>query len=75
MDINDPIWEDIGIKEEEVALPWLCDKNMQKDIRLVLQLDQYEEKECRLHAERASMQEWLREEWEYISRILLLTGE
>ena len=57
IDVDDPIWEDVGIEEKEIAPPWLCDKNMQKGIRLVLQLDRCEEEERRLHAERASMQE------------------
>ena len=75
MDIDDPIWEDVGIKDEEVALPWLCDENVRKGIRLVLQLDRCKEKECRLYAERASMQEWFREKWECTSRTLSSTGE
>ena len=57
LDVDDPIWEDVEIEEETAASPWLCNEEMRKGIRLVLQLDQCEEEECRIKAERGSIQE------------------
>ena len=62
LDVNDPSWEDVEIEKETAVSPWLCDKEMHKEIRLVLQLDQCEKEERRIKAERGSIQEWFAEE-------------
>lgn len=63
LDIDDSIWEDIEIEEEKSAAPpWLCNKNVQKGIKLVLQFDRCEEEEWRIKGERQAMQEWFAEE-------------
>ena len=75
LDINDLIWENVKIEKETVALSWLCDEEMCKRIRLVLQPDQCEEEECRIKAERGSIQEWFAEKWNCITRAVSTTGK
>ncbi|KAJ3710062.1 hypothetical protein DFJ43DRAFT_1162295 [Lentinula guzmanii] len=64
LDIDDVIWEDVGLDEddEEVPPPWMCDDKCDEDFR-------------RLRHELRSMQEWMTEEWKVITETIELLEE
>lgn len=70
LDVDDDIWEDIGLTQDndnnQVIPGWLGDEDIRKGIRALLDLSRCEEEERRLIAERISMQQWFREEWDVI---------
>ncbi|KII82995.1 hypothetical protein PLICRDRAFT_119974 [Plicaturopsis crispa FD-325 SS-3] len=67
LDVDDDIWQDIGLDEEDSTLTeilgWLGDENIRDGIRARLDLDRCLEEEERIKGERCSMQEWMLEEW------------
>jgi len=56
----------VGLDEEDIStneLPcWLCDDNVQKGIRSLLDLDWCMEEQNHLSRERCALQEWMIEE-------------
>ena len=69
LDVDDEIWQDIGLSNEEFELAeeeqsgWLVDDRIRGGIKYLLQLDRCMEEETRLQFERCTMQEWMLEEW------------
>jgi hypothetical protein len=64
LDIDDEIWQEIGLDDEDVPIPaWLGDQKVRDGIKLCLEFDRCLEEERRLRRERTAMQEWMREEW------------
>jgi hypothetical protein len=64
LDIDDEIWQEIGLDDEDVPIPaWLGDQKVHDGIKLCLEFDRCLEEEKRLCRERTAMQEWMREEW------------
>ena len=66
LDVDDVIWHDAGLGEEiEDDVPqWMCNENVRRGIKYLLELDRCIEEEDRLQRERCTLQEWLHEEWE-----------
>ena len=67
MDVDDDIWQDIGLtdnNDEDLDIPaWLGDEHVRKGIKSLLELDRCMEEQRRLISECISMRQWLREEW------------
>lgn len=71
LDIDDDIWQDIGLLESDDGSteppPWLCDDDVRSGIKAMLEQDWCPEEESRLVVERRSLQEWFAEEWKIIN--------
>ena len=67
MDIDDDIWQDVGLtdeNDENVEIPaWLGDEYVRKGIKSLLDLDRCMEERRRLISECISMRQWMCEEW------------
>ncbi|KAJ7583707.1 hypothetical protein C8J56DRAFT_1005111 [Mycena floridula] len=67
LDVDSPIWDDIGLRDESEGvepLPgWLADDDIRKGIRCMLELDRCEEEEIRLKEEANALKVWMVEEW------------
>lgn len=71
LDVDDPIWQDAGLLEDEpVSPPWLTDNKVRSGIRAMLEIDRCTEELARISRERGIMQHWLREEWEAVESTL-----
>lgn len=79
LDVDDDIWQDIGLDEEDSTLTeipgWLGDENIRDGIRARLDLDRCLEEEERIKGERCSMQEWMLEEWAVLQDAQADAGE
>ncbi|OAX30847.1 hypothetical protein K503DRAFT_652077, partial [Rhizopogon vinicolor AM-OR11-026] len=69
LDVDDDVWQDIGL-EDEIADPpqWLSDENVCQGIHLLLDLDCCLEEEGRLRREHCIMQEYMITEWTALQR-------
>ncbi|THU86821.1 hypothetical protein K435DRAFT_682930 [Dendrothele bispora CBS 962.96] len=78
LDVDDAIWQDIGLTYDEGPSdeppPWLADENIRKGIRSMLEVDRCDEEDERLGVEMRSLQEWFKEKWEVVERKLEETG-
>ena len=76
LDIDDDIWQDIGLTETGSTDPplWLCNEEVRTGIRAMLELDRCQEEEPRLLSERHSLQEWFAEEWMIVKSAMEATG-
>lgn len=76
LDVDEDIWQDLGLQDDadEAPAPWQVDPDVRSGIRQMLELDRCEEEEERLAHERASMQEWLEDEWNAVENALSTTG-
>lgn len=76
LDVDDTIWQDIGLQEDsDVAPPlWLKDEKVRTGIRNLLNLDRCIEEEDRLKKERCSLQEYAIRHWAVLQMALTLTG-
>ena len=75
LDVDDSIWQDIGLEETTGALPaWLSDVNVRDGIKSMLELDRCKEEEVRLKRERCALQEWFLEEWSCV-QLALITAQ
>lgn len=79
LDINDIIWEDVGLIDEDdgeqVPPPWLCNEQVRKGIRGILLQDRCNEEFRRLRHETCSMHEWLAEEWQVVGDTIQVVEE
>lgn len=77
LDVDDEIWQDIGLDDEPDANPplWLCDKEVREGIKALLEHDRCVEEETRLHSECRAMQEWFSEEWAVVIDAYKNTGK
>jgi len=76
LDVDDAIWQDVGLNDDVSEEPplWLCDAKVQSGILAMLDLDRCEEEELRLQHERRAMQDWFLEEWEIVNVAYENTG-
>lgn len=76
LDVDDAIWQDIGLSEELDDCPplWLRDEKVRTGIRHLLDYDRCLEEEARLLTERRVLQESSREQWAVISAALHSVG-
>ena len=74
MDVDDEIWQDIGLEEvdsKEITPPcWMSDEAVRNGIKAVLELDRCKEEEERLIHECQALQVWFSEEWTVILEAL-----
>ncbi|KAG6912636.1 hypothetical protein DXG01_013197, partial [Tephrocybe rancida] len=72
LDVDDTIWEDIGLEEGMPAAPppWLADEDVHAGIKAMLERDRCLEEEVRLQHECRSMRVWLSEEWRLVNLAL-----
>ncbi|EIW84546.1 hypothetical protein CONPUDRAFT_51057, partial [Coniophora puteana RWD-64-598 SS2] len=64
LDVDDDIWEDVGLHEDEPNPPaWLADNNVREGIRHLLAYDRSTEEISRLSHERTRLQEWSLASW------------
>ena len=76
MGVDDAIWEEIPMENEDVEPPqWLCDEDVREGIRAILQWDRCAEEERRLKVERGRIQEWLVQEWRCLSQAIARIGK
>jgi hypothetical protein len=76
LDVDDDIWQDVGLDDEEDSVPaWLGDEDTRRGIKALLELDRcFEEEEC-LGRERCALQEWFIEEWKTVLMALRSTAD
>ena len=76
LDVDDTIWQDIGLSEDLESSPplWLSNEKVRSGIRGLLDFDRCVEEEIRLKWERKSLQESAREEWHVLSQAISSTG-
>jgi hypothetical protein len=77
LDVDDEIWQDVGLDDDsDGPMPlWLCNDDVRRGIKSLLEVDRCIEEEQRLRMERCALQEWLFEEWSCIERAKDLAGE
>ncbi|THV02922.1 hypothetical protein K435DRAFT_817478 [Dendrothele bispora CBS 962.96] len=64
LDVDEEIWQDVGLDEDIDNPPlWLCNEEVRRGIRAVLELDRCDEETSRLQAQRKALQEWFMDEW------------
>ncbi|KAK7436273.1 hypothetical protein VKT23_019237 [Stygiomarasmius scandens] len=71
LDVDNLIWQDIGLDEDEGAPPpWLKDEDVCKGIKAMLEINRCDEEKDRLLVEMQSLQEWFTEEWMVLMKTL-----
>ncbi|THU93062.1 hypothetical protein K435DRAFT_820348 [Dendrothele bispora CBS 962.96] len=64
LDVDEEIWQDVGLDEDAENPPlWLCNEEVRRGIRAVLELDRCVEESNRLRIQRKALQEWFMDEW------------
>ncbi|KAJ7219844.1 hypothetical protein C8J57DRAFT_1095127 [Mycena rebaudengoi] len=67
LDVDDGIWQDVGLDEEEEGSGeppgWLSNEDTRSGIKAMLEYDRANEENIRLRKERCAMQVWFAEEW------------
>jgi hypothetical protein len=79
LDVDDDIWQDIGLEDFDVDNPnsiplWLGDDDVRKGIKNLLELDRCEEEERRLCKEKRALHEWMIEEWTCVTEAMKISG-
>ena len=69
------IWQDVGLEDMENPPLWLCNEDVRKGIRALLELDRCKEEICRLRMQRKALQEWFVAEWETLQIALEHVGK
>lgn len=79
LDVDDDIWLDIGLTDEndelETVPGWLGNENIRRGIKALLEQDRCNEEMRRLIAERLSLQQWMREEWIVLLNAIEISAE
>ncbi|KAJ7060644.1 hypothetical protein C8F01DRAFT_1253133 [Mycena amicta] len=71
LDIDDAIWLDVGLTDEESPLPEvLLNPDLRKQIRALLQKRRCEEESHRLKREHGHLRIWFATEWEAVERTI-----
>ncbi|THU82139.1 hypothetical protein K435DRAFT_823279 [Dendrothele bispora CBS 962.96] len=70
LDVDEDIWQDLGLDDTEDPPLWLCNEDVQKGIRALLELDRCVEERARLCIQRRALQEWFGDEWD-VMRVAL----
>lgn len=73
LDVNDAIWQDVGLDDDTTAARWLVNKAVRAGIRAMLQKDRCEEEAPRLRWEQKHMRIWFAHEWAVVSELIGLT--
>jgi hypothetical protein len=70
LDVDDAIWQDVGLADEDPINPplWMCNEDIRKGIKALLELDRCVEEEARLIHERRALQVWFSEEWKIVTQ-------
>lgn len=76
LDVDDAIWQDIGLDDTSSTAPplWLKDEKVRAGIRHLLDYDRALEEEGRLKIERVSLQECAKAEWATLRAAYNLNG-
>lgn len=76
LDVDEEIWQDLGLDEEGAApAPWQTEPAIREGIRHMQELDRCKEEEARLAHERASLQEWMIDEWKAVESAIAIAGK
>ncbi|KAJ7753343.1 hypothetical protein DFH07DRAFT_744528 [Mycena maculata] len=69
LDVDDVIWQDIGLTDQEDAtIPlWLSSDTVRSGIKAMLEVDRADEEDVFLAKECAAMKSWFTEEWTIIN--------
>ncbi|KAJ7224979.1 hypothetical protein B0H12DRAFT_1240761 [Mycena haematopus] len=70
LDVDDVIWQDLGLDDDTTPELWLVDAKVRAGIRAMLQKDRCEEEAPRLQRERRHMQQWFAIEWDAVSQLI-----
>ncbi|KAJ7726870.1 hypothetical protein B0H14DRAFT_2410351, partial [Mycena olivaceomarginata] len=70
LDVDDAIWQDMGLDEDTAPASWLVDDKVRAGIRAMLQKDRCDEEAPRLKRERRHLQIWFATEWEAVSETM-----
>jgi hypothetical protein len=70
LDVDDAIWQDMGLDEDTAPAAWLVDDKVRAGIRAMLQKDRCNEEAPRLKRERRHLQIWFATEWEAVSETM-----
>ncbi|KAF7368005.1 hypothetical protein MSAN_00866300 [Mycena sanguinolenta] len=73
LDVDDAIWQDLGLDDDTTPARWLVDANVRAGIRAMLQKDRCEEEAPRLQRERRHMQMWFATEWAAVKHAIELS--
>ncbi|KAF8203430.1 hypothetical protein K438DRAFT_1964915 [Mycena galopus ATCC 62051] len=73
LDVDDAIWQDIGLDDDTTAAGWLVNKAVRAGIRAMLQKDRCKEEAPRLRREQKHMRIWFTHEWAVVSELIGLT--
>ncbi|KAK7006739.1 hypothetical protein R3P38DRAFT_3214096 [Favolaschia claudopus] len=75
LDIDDDIWQELGLTDDDYAPLWLRDENVRSGIRWMLQNDRCDEEQHRLLRERRHLQIWFAAEWQGVLDLIEFTDE
>jgi len=79
LDVDDNIWQDIGLTEENdgmLYVPlWLANEDVREGIKAMLDFKRCQEEENRLIHECRALQEWMQEEWKVVEMGLKCASE
>ncbi|KAJ7866947.1 hypothetical protein B0H14DRAFT_3442077 [Mycena olivaceomarginata] len=70
LDVDNAIWQDMGLDEDTAPASWLVDDKVRAGIRAMLQKDRCDEEAPRLKRERRHLQIWFATEWEAVSETM-----
>ncbi|KAJ7809297.1 hypothetical protein B0H14DRAFT_3481585 [Mycena olivaceomarginata] len=70
LDVDDAIWQDMGLDEDTAPAAWLVNNKVRAGIRAMLQKDRCNEEAPRLKRERRHLQIWFATEWEAVSETM-----
>ncbi|KAJ7686051.1 hypothetical protein B0H14DRAFT_3534785 [Mycena olivaceomarginata] len=70
LDVNNAIWQDMGLDEDTAPEAWLVDDKVQAGICAMLQKDRCDEEAPRLKREHRHLQIWFAMEWEAVSETM-----
>ena len=74
-ELSEELMQDCGLEDDAMEVPaWMADETVRDGIRWMHQLDRCEEERVRLMDERCSLQEWLSEEWDCVSKAKVKAG-
>ncbi|KAK7032693.1 hypothetical protein R3P38DRAFT_2520826 [Favolaschia claudopus] len=75
LDVDDDIWQELGLTEDDYAPLWLRDENVRSGIRWMLQNERCDEEQHRLLRERRHLQIWFTAEWQGVLDLIEFTDE
>lgn len=73
LDVDDAIWQDIGLDDDAAPALWLVDNKVRAGIRAMLQKDRCAEEAPRLLRERRHLRVWFATEWKAVSEAMELS--